>query len=407
MKTLRIFSFIGFFRGLYFYLPVFTVFLAGNGISLGVIIFAQAFYSLVQFLAEVPTGVLADRFGHRASMVVGYFVEAMGILVVALFPNAIGLSLCYAIGGLSAAFLSGSEEALFFETAKAESVPYGPAYGAFLSNQTVGMVVATAAGGVAFSYLGVNAGTPLLYATAGMLLLCSLLSLFLRDIHGEKREEVASMRSIFSEGLHLVRSEPLLRTMLAVVMFVVTGEYFLYNIYQPIFEANSVPPVWFGLSISLGLALNAFLVRFVPRLEGRFTLPQIIGGVGFTIAAGYLGLGFVGGPVFSVVLLILILGVMDIHRPVASDYVNERIPSAQRGTVLSLISFAQRVGTLIVRLVLSVAAGYLGAEGSVVVQALYLSAGTLLAVWLLVRCGCAHRVKKPQEAEPRTVSIAG
>src|SRR3989338_2962853 len=112
MKTLPRFYLIGFLRGLYIYLPIFTLYLVNHGIGLDMVIFSQMFYSVGQFVAEVPTGLLADKFGQRLSVVIGYFIEACGLAVVIFFPTAIGVCVCYALGGLAAAFLSGSEEAL-------------------------------------------------------------------------------------------------------------------------------------------------------------------------------------------------------------------------------------------------------------------------------------------------------
>ena len=391
------------------YLPVFTVYLTGHGIGLDMVVFSQAFYSILQFIGEVPTGLIADKFGQRLSVVIGYVIEASGIVVVALFPTAIGLCACYAIGGLASAFLSGSEEALFFENAKSDNIAYGPSFAKYLSNQTVGMVVATAFGGIIFALFGAASAQPLLWGTVVALIFCAAFSLTLRDVQKESKtaeSQGTKFWDMLRQGIATIRKDDLLRNMMVVMMLIVPGEYFLYNIYQPIFAQARVPAIWFGLSISLGLALNAVIMQLIPAIERRWTLDKIIAAVGVVIGMGFLVLSWSQTPVIAVLAVVGALGLVEVHRPVISDYLNERIESHQRVTVLSTLSFAQRVATTVLRILLALAVLLGGVRLSGYIQGGYLILGAALSYWLLIRCGCAHRVT-PHGTTPPAASIIG
>ena len=409
MRNTTRFHIIGFLRGLYFYLPLFTVFLVGHNVGMEMVIFSQFFYSFVQFIAEVPTGVLADKFGQRASIIIGYAIEALGIATVVMMPNALGACLCYGIGGLAAAFLSGSEEALLFESAKKEKTEFGSAYGKFLSNATIGMIVATALGGLAYAQWGVAIAPALLWATSAALVTCAILSFGFPDFRTARDIEKAKgsgMWKSVKKGYDTIKNEDFLRNMTVVMLLIVPGEYFLYNIYQPLFERAMVQPIWFGLAISLGLALNAIIVRFISFFEKRLTLPTMILLVSLFIGTGYLLLSITQSPVIAVAAVIGMLGFVEVHRPIISDYLNERIASNQRTTVLSLLSFTNRIASACLRIALALTVAGYGVAGSGIVHAVYLIVGAIISFWLLTKCGCAHRIKNPPKVHaPSHVSV--
>src|SRR5262249_28531514 len=70
-------------------------------------------------LLEVPTGWLADRCGHRASLIVGSLLQVVGMLLWWLGPGVPGLfaaSICVALGD---AFRSGADQALLYRSCAA------------------------------------------------------------------------------------------------------------------------------------------------------------------------------------------------------------------------------------------------------------------------------------------------
>jgi hypothetical protein len=71
---------------------------------------------LCVFAIEIPTGWVADRLGHRRSLIIGSFVQVVGMTVfwfAASTPTLLAASLLVAIGD---AFRSGADEALLYRT---------------------------------------------------------------------------------------------------------------------------------------------------------------------------------------------------------------------------------------------------------------------------------------------------
>jgi len=396
MMTTKKFRILGLLKGFYFYLPIFTLYTLDHGIAISVVVFSQIFYSLTKSLGEMPTGLLADRFGQRLSIIIGYTLEAIGILSIVIFPSAMGLYACYVIGGLAASFLSGSEEALLFEAAKQEKKQYVKEYGVFLSNQTFGMVLSAFVGGLAYQYLDRIAFVPLFVATVTSLFCAAMIATSIKNYRAKIKNltEGSGMMTMLFKSMKVIRKDSTIFHLTIVAGLTITADYFLYSVYQPAFTAVNVPAIWFGAAMSIGAIINMILVRYVYVLERIFTLDKIILGVNLIIALGYVAMATTHSAFGMVVAFILAQSLFGLEAPIVSDYINERVESNIRSTVLSGISFVERIANVFFRILLTVAVGWYGVSGGLLAQGGYLCIGALLGYWLLVRCGCVHRITK-------------
>ena len=68
---------------------------------------------------EVPTGWLADRFGHRASLIAGSLAQILGMLFCWLGEGIAGLIVASVLVALGDAFRSGANQALLYRTCQA------------------------------------------------------------------------------------------------------------------------------------------------------------------------------------------------------------------------------------------------------------------------------------------------
>ncbi len=76
--------------------------------------------SLLQFIAVIPTGVFADMFGQKKSVVIGISMLFVGSMAVALGTNIWPLFFGIVIQGIGRAFITGALDAIVFETLKKE-----------------------------------------------------------------------------------------------------------------------------------------------------------------------------------------------------------------------------------------------------------------------------------------------
>lgn len=395
MINLRLFPYIGFLKGLYFYTPIFAFYFLYNGVSLSNLILSQTLYSLFVFLGEVPTGLIADKFGQKFSIILGYIIEAFGISVILFMPNIFGLYLSDSIRGIGGSFISGSEEALIYESVKKSGRHnFQKVYGNFLSNQQVGFVVATALSGIAYSRLGSDSFVILILATVVSLIVAICISMFLTDFKAEIMDPLQGSQGfvMLKQAFLLIRNNTTIFTLLVVSILTIGQEYFIQDVYQPYFDQNGVHPIWIGLTISIGTFINIFATRYVYILEKYLSLEKILFILIFPLGLSYIFMAIFPMPIVLVILYILMNVLFDLQTPIVSDYVNSHTKSSIRTTVLSSISLFRRFFQIFFTWILATVLGIWNMEISLIVQGSYLIVGITIGYYLLVRCGCSHKI---------------
>src|SRR5688500_12219147 len=97
------------FNGLIFFAPVLVLYLQSKGLTMAQILTLQSVFAFGMVIMEVPTGVVADRYGKRISLVLGSFFFTLGLIIYGVsgtFLQFIIGELCASIG---MAFISGAD----------------------------------------------------------------------------------------------------------------------------------------------------------------------------------------------------------------------------------------------------------------------------------------------------------
>ena len=139
---------------------------------------------------EVPTGWFADRFGHRASLIVGSVVQVAGMLWCWLGEGVSGLMVASVLVALGDGFRSGADQALLYRTCvaldreddfqKIEARSEAIALGALVILVLIGGVVVQT-GGFAIGWLAET----MLCAT-GVAIACAMVEPAARAAHPEE-----------------------------------------------------------------------------------------------------------------------------------------------------------------------------------------------------------------------------
>lgn len=98
------------------YRPTMYLYFLSVGLSFTQIAVLEAAYNVTTVLAEVPTGYVGDRIGRRNSLIVGTVIIAVTLLGIALagsFPALLALYVCWSVGYT---FRSGTEDAWLYDS---------------------------------------------------------------------------------------------------------------------------------------------------------------------------------------------------------------------------------------------------------------------------------------------------
>ncbi len=364
-----------------------TLFLLDAGLSNAAAFAANAFFTAGEVIFEVPTGVVADTWGRRASYLLGagtLFLSTLLYLVMwKLRAPMLGWAVASMLLGLGFTFFSGATEAWLVDAlaaagrAKDLEVVLARA-------QTVtgaGMLIGSVAGGLIAQ--ATNLGVPYVIR-AGLLLLTLVVALVsMRDLgfvpdHSQRAfgKVRAVLRASIDNGF---RNRPVRWLMLAAPFTMGVGIFAFYAL-QPYLLQLYGDPRAFGIA-GLAAAVVAgsetvagVIAPRVRRLFRRRTSALVLAGaVG---AVGLLLIGWTSRFWVALALLVVVQLVQAACRPMRQAYLNALIPSAQRATVLSFDNLMGSAGGVVLQPALGRVADLHGYGAAYVVGAV-LDAGAL------------------------------
>lgn len=100
-----------------FTIPVIIVFLKQN-ISVNEVSFLIGYKYLIQLIFELPTGALSDLLGKKITVILGFVLGVINFILLPFGNSFLFFLIIYTTGGISNAFLSGSVDALTYDSLK-------------------------------------------------------------------------------------------------------------------------------------------------------------------------------------------------------------------------------------------------------------------------------------------------
>jgi DHA3 family tetracycline resistance protein-like MFS transporter len=317
---------------------------------------------LSAFVCEVPTGVVADTWSRKLSVVLGYGLTGVAFLIMGAAPAFWLLVAGSVVWGLGWTLVSGAREAWLADEigeSEAASLYLRGArllnYGAFL-----GIAIAVVIGSIEVHY-------PVLLA--GVLFIAwSILLVFLMPERGftpQPSAGLASMSGTLKQGVGVVRGSTILLMLMAVGVVIGT------------FSEG-----YDRLSAAHLLRNFAFIEQ--TRLVDTDNTRQLARSLSVAVCAMTLCVlvfALTGSVWLAVAMYILLQPVRSIVHPLTMAWFNRNIPSSSRATVISMHSQADALG----QIAGGPAMGMVGREWGIRVA---LSASALLllpAVWLYGR----------------------
>jgi MFS family permease len=332
-----------------------TIFLLDAGLSNLEAFAANAFFTAGMVVFEVPTGIVADTVGRRASYLLGTLTLAGSTLLYVLLSHMSAPFWEWAVAslllGLGFTFFSGAVDAWLVDALTATGFD-GDLEAVFGRGQIVtgvGMLTGSVAGG--FIAEQVSLGAPFVLRA---LLLFGMFALAFRVMHdiGFAPEKggrpLAEMRRVAAASIEHGWRVPPVKWLMVEALF--TGGVAIYVFYalQPyLLELYGDPHAYQVAGVVAAIVAGAQILGGVaaPRIRQLFarrtsSLLATAGASVVTLALipvvatfwGVLGLVAVWGLLFAATM------------PIRQAYINGLIPSRQRATILSFDSMMNSTG---------------------------------------------------------------
>lgn len=378
--------FISFCRRFHLYLHAYALLLLARGLSLVQISLIESIFIGSIFLMEVPTGILADRFGRKWSIVASTLLVMCGELMF-LFARDFNWYVVMAlVTGAGFAFASGAIEALIYDSMPPENREEAMkrAMGRVNSYSLIAFVIAPIIGALIIGDAAVENFIPAIILTVVALLIGVISGLTLREPAIDTLEKKPGSWELLRDGVFLLRHHARLRRLALLVVFTAPfTDAIITTLGPPYLVQNDVSPYVVGVTLSIGSLLGAFTQRYAYKFEEWLGQQRAIALLILLPGLTYWILASVAGPFATVLVIILMYGSNDMKAPLFSAYQNALIESRNRATVLSLIN-------MLVSLFLALGMPIYAALAERSLELTFLMMGTVIIVGGLVLRG--HRL---------------
>lgn len=341
-------------------------------------------------LLEVPTGVVADTYSRRLSVILGIFILGLTWTIEGSLPLFWAIITAEIIRGLGETFLSGALDAWLADEVGEEQV--GALY---VRSGQVGRMLGLLGAGLGVGLASIALNVPMLvggglYLLLGVLLVVAMPERgFTPAPHGD-RSPLRVMSATLRAGASVVRHSPTLKLLLVVGIFAgIASEGFdrlweahlLTNFRFPVI-GDLEPVVWFGI-INISFSLITLLIIEIVRrpLEQASRSPartaRLLLVLNMLSVASIVGFGLAGNFALALASLLVKTLIGALAGPLYRAWLVQNIDSSVRATALSMISQTDALGQ-------TIGGPGVGVIGLRSLRAAMVTAGVLLAPQMLL-----------------------
>jgi len=319
--------------------PLYVVMFADAGLTPIQISICLIAWSAVNFVLQVPSGVIADRYSRRRILALAQLGRGAGFAIWFIYPHFWGFLLGLLLWGVKSAFTSGTFEALLYDELKAigSTAAYTRVFGRTRAVQAIGVLLA-ALGSAAIARYGYR---PALLASAGSALLALVAALALPQAPAQASVTKTDYLSHLRQGLAISFREPVVLNILVFSSFVLALGAALEE-FWPIFGAKvglarPVIALFVGAQNAIEALVSLVAYRVTNlRPQGYYALFAFGGLVLIVAAAAF--------KPWAMILLAGYSGLMKLIAVVFEGRLQHAIGSGQRATISSVKSFMAQIG---------------------------------------------------------------
>lgn len=322
------------------------------------------------FVLEVPTGILADVYSRRLSVILGGVFIGLAFVLIGAYPVFIVAMLVAFIEAIGDTCVSGALQAWITDEVGADRVGK-----IFLRGNQVA-IPAHWAGVILSIALAAwfNCQAPIILGGGLWFVLTPFLILFMPETTFQRPAEISpydraallkqfgTTPRLFVEGMRLVRSSQLLILLFLAQIF---SSAFLDSFYKfsraEILQGFALPVltlpilgtlkenVWFGmLEMLQGLfcLIGMEGIRRYVHLDRHGTAVRVLFSFYALILVGLFVFTWTGNFFLAIVAWLIVSGLQNIGAPITETWLNQNIPSSIRSTILSMHSQVGMLGRM-------------------------------------------------------------
>jgi len=313
------------------------------------------------FVLEIPTGFVADKFGRKASIILGGLFSAISISIFGIINNYWVFFVAEFIGAIGFTLLSGADKALIYDTLiQTKNTGDGKVIlSRYESAGTLGILVGFPMGSLiaGSDILPYPKTLTLTFIISGFfLLLTFFVALTLNE--PERKEKVKEFIKEGIDGFKYIFKHKMLRLFALNFALISATTFFMFWFYQSLAGVMGIDIKYNGF---IGAGCNLFsllLLLNIKQIEKLFGMKNTLLYSAIIPGLFFIGLFFFRNIYFVLVAMFIIIGLKIMRSPVLSDFMNRHIESRNRATVLSGVSMLEKIIIMILYPIVGLLADY-------------------------------------------------
>ncbi|MFA5748097.1 MAG: MFS transporter [Candidatus Absconditabacterales bacterium] len=338
-------------------LPFYVLYFLSIGMSLAQVALITSLRSVVGFIFELPTGVIADKYGRKISVMIGYFGKVLCLAILPFTRDPRIIALAFGLDAFFQTFFSGADRALVVDYIKEKDQSL--LNGFFLKERmirNIGMVLAPILGGWIVYYFNMSS---LRMVVAGGVFVATLFLFKIKEskIHKEIDNEedesefnFLTAKKLFSHAKntfgYIWKNSSILLLLAGVFLYRFVDEIGGLA-WTPYIKSIGISNVNIGYIFSF-IAIISLMIPFVVGKILKFHKKEKILAwsiVGLSIL--FILIGIISIPL--VIIAVFVLGnlIEEVYLPLEEALMHEHVPSKIRATTFSIKSMIESLASII------------------------------------------------------------
>ncbi len=365
------------------WMPFWTLWVYKNLDDVFLMTVVDTAFWITMILFQIPAGLLGDRYGRRTMLLIGELMYAVGLLAFGLstgFPQFLASNVIWALG---VCFIVSGDTPFVYDTLL--ELKRGKDFTKVMGTANALMLMTNAVACVVGGYLVQTTDHPeyTLIIASVIGFTGSFAALALKEPKIE-HQEMETYRKHLRKGLKVVTSS---RPILTLILFQIILEIGIYvmAVFRSVYmqEELKLNYLEIGLFYAAFMVVGGMIVRRASNVEASLGEKGSLWMMYLALAVSFAVVFIVQSPA-AIMMQFLIYSVSVLQGPIIGDYINRRVDSAHRSTVMGIATF---IFTFILTIV-EVSAGYIGELWGLRESLLVLAIGSApIAIYLLVLWG--------------------
>ena len=347
-------------RFLFSLIPAYVIerlFWEQRGMTIQMVVYTEIIFAITVVFFEIPTGIIADKWGRKKLIVSGVILEGFMFLILVYATEFWHFAVAIFLAGLARSSSSGSENAMLYDTLL--QVGQEKTFEKHLGGLNVFDLIAIIIASISGSLLASRYPFELNYwlSIISMIMSMCIALLLIEPEYKSESDESVLMKDYLKTSIAFFIKHVDVRLILLSGMVIGVAVSFIDEFWQLYLNRLGIPVVYFGLFSAITMVVRLpgnLFAHVVGKWFGNRTILLTVSAI---FVALFLWITLIKN-ISSLVAIVLICFVSGVIEPITTGYLHHRIDSSMRATIDSF----QSLGFNVVLIIAGLGFGYFSSE---------------------------------------------